>query len=158
MLGPELRAWIGDAAIQTPRMNSRLRERVRILRPAQIDAEDVVAGAAIAVAASGGPQPAPSLVYAAFAAGAVPVAAQIDAYGELVDDEDGERGLVFPAGDSLTLGIMAPTPIETVIRGPVTDCWWGMSSASMRARSASARRWAASTGMAGRMTANSSPP
>jgi predicted metal-dependent phosphoesterase TrpH/glycosyltransferase involved in cell wall biosynthesis len=95
--------WIGDAAIQTPRLNSRLRERVRILRPAQIDAEDVVAGAAIAVAASGGPQPAPSLVHAAFAAGAVPVAAQIDAYEELVDDEDGERGLVFPAGDSLTL-------------------------------------------------------
>ena len=82
--------WIGDAAIQTPRMNRRLRERVRILRPAQIDAEDVVAGAAIAVAASGGPQPAPSLLYAAFAAGAVPVAAQIDAYEELVDDEDGE--------------------------------------------------------------------
>lgn len=95
--------WIEDAAVAAPRLSSRLRERVRILRPAQIEAEDTIAGADVVVAASGGPRPAPSLIYAAFAAGAVPVVSQIDPYVELVDSEGGERGLAFPAGDALTL-------------------------------------------------------
>jgi len=95
--------WIEDPSVQTPRLNSRLRERVRILRPEHIEAEDVIAGADVVVAASGGPQPTPSAIYAAFAAGAVPVASQIDVYEDLLDAEDGERGLVFPAGDSQTL-------------------------------------------------------
>ena len=95
--------WIEDASIQTPRLNSRLRERVRILRPADVAAEDLIAGADVLCAASGGPQPAPSLILAAFAAGAAPVAAQIEPYEELLDTEAGEMGLVFPAGDALTL-------------------------------------------------------
>jgi predicted metal-dependent phosphoesterase TrpH/glycosyltransferase involved in cell wall biosynthesis len=95
--------WIEDPSVQSPRLNSRLSERVRILRPGQIAAEDVIAGAEVFVAASGGPQPAPSMIYAAFAAGAVPVASQIDVYEELLDPDEGERGLVFPCGDSLTL-------------------------------------------------------
>jgi predicted metal-dependent phosphoesterase TrpH/glycosyltransferase involved in cell wall biosynthesis len=98
----EADVWIADASIQTPRLNRRLRERVRILRPTEIDAADVLAGADVVVAASGGPQPAPSLVYSAFAAGAVPVASQIAPYEELVDDGV-ERGVVFPVGDALTL-------------------------------------------------------
>jgi predicted metal-dependent phosphoesterase TrpH/glycosyltransferase involved in cell wall biosynthesis len=99
----EADVWIEDPAVQTPRLNRALRERVRILRPADMDATGVVAGAAIVCAASGGPQPAPSLILAAFAAGAAPVASQIDPYQELVDNEAGELGLVFPAGDALTL-------------------------------------------------------
>ena len=95
--------WIEDPSVPSPRLNSRLSERVRILRPDQIAAEDVFAGAEVVVAASGGPQPAPSMIYAAFAAGAVPVASQIDVYEELLDPDDGERGLIFPCGDSLTL-------------------------------------------------------
>ena len=110
----EADVWIEDASIQTPRLNSRLRERVRILRPAQIAAADVIAGSDLLVAASGGPQPAPSLIYGAFAAGAVPVVAQIDSYEELVDNDAGERGLVFPAGDSLTLA----GQLERLIRDP----------------------------------------
>jgi predicted metal-dependent phosphoesterase TrpH/glycosyltransferase involved in cell wall biosynthesis len=106
--------WIEDASVQTPRLNSHLRERVRILRPAEIEAEDVIAGADVLVAASGGPQPAPSTIYAAFAAGAVPVASQIDVYEELVDTEEGERGLVFPAGDSQTLA----GQVERLLRDP----------------------------------------
>jgi len=114
----EADVWIEDASIQTPRLNSRLRERVRILRPLQIEAEDVIAGADIVVAASGGPQPAPSLIYGAFAAGAVPVVAQIDPYEDLVDGGGGELGLVFPAGDSLTLA----GQIERLIRDvPLRD-------------------------------------
>ncbi len=99
----EADVWIEDASIQTPRLNSRLRERVRILRPAEVTAEDLIAGADVVCAASGGPQPAPSLILSAFAAGAVPVAAQIEPYEELLDTDAGERGLVFPAGDALTL-------------------------------------------------------
>jgi predicted metal-dependent phosphoesterase TrpH len=99
----EADVWIEDSSIQTPRLNSRLRERVRILRPEEASAEELIAGADIVCAASGGPQPAPSLVLAAFAAGAAPVVAQIEPYEELVDNDAGELGLVFPAGDALTL-------------------------------------------------------
>jgi predicted metal-dependent phosphoesterase TrpH len=99
----EADVWIEDSSVQTPRLNSRLRERVRILRPEEASAEELIAGADIVCAASGGPQPAPSLVLAAFAAGAAPVVAQIEPYEELVDNDAGELGLVFPAGDALTL-------------------------------------------------------
>jgi predicted metal-dependent phosphoesterase TrpH len=99
----EADVWIEDCSVQTPRLNSRLRERVRILRPEEASAEELSAGADIVCAASGGPQPAPSLVLAAFAAGAAPVVAQIEPYEELVDNDAGELGLVFPAGDALTL-------------------------------------------------------
>ncbi|MEZ5073905.1 MAG: PHP domain-containing protein [Solirubrobacterales bacterium] len=98
----EADVWIGDASIQTPRLNRRLRDRVRFLRPPGTSAADVLAAADVVVAASGGPQPAPSLIYSAFAAGAVPVVAQIPPYEELVED-GAERGLAFPAGDALTL-------------------------------------------------------
>ncbi len=106
--------WIEDSSIQTPRLNSRLRERVRVLRPRQTTAEDLIAGADIVCAASAGPQPAPSLILAAFAAGAAPVAARIDPYEELVDNDAGELGLVFPAGDPLTLA----GQIERLVRDP----------------------------------------
>ncbi len=99
----EADVWIEDSSIQTPRLNSRLRDRVRVLRPAEATAEDLIAGADIVCATSGGPQPAPSLILAAFAAGAAPVAAQIEPYEELVDTDAGELGLVFPPGDPLTL-------------------------------------------------------
>ncbi len=110
----EADVWIEDSSIQAPRLNSRLRERVRILRPGEIEAEDVIARSDVVVAASGGPQPAPSLIFGAFAAGAVPVVAQIDPYEELVDDGAGEAGLVFPPGDSLTLA----GQLERLIRDP----------------------------------------
>jgi predicted metal-dependent phosphoesterase TrpH len=105
---PLPRPWYGvvcfaHRSTPTPRLNSRLRERVRILRPEEASAEELIAGADIVCAASGGPQPAPSLVLAAFAAGAAPVVAQIEPYEELVDNDAGELGLVFPAGDALTL-------------------------------------------------------
>ncbi len=99
----EVDLWIEDASIQTPRLNSRLRERVRVLRPADVSAEELIAGADIVCATSGGPQPAPSLIMAAFAAAAAPVASQIEPYEEFLDTEGGELGLLFPAGDALTL-------------------------------------------------------
>ncbi len=95
--------WIGDSSIATPRLNSLLRERVRILRPADADPEAVLGAADIVCACSGGAEPAPSLVLSAFAAGAVPVAAQIDPYMDLLGEEADGPGLVFPVADSLTL-------------------------------------------------------
>ena len=94
--------WIEDPSVATPRLNRKLRERVRVLRPADVEPEELIAGADIVCAASGGPRPAPSLIRGAFAAGAVPVAAQIAPYEELIS-EDGKCGYVFPPGDSITL-------------------------------------------------------
>ena len=63
--------------------------------------EAVIAAADIVCAASGGPRVAPGLIRKALATGAVPVASQIDLYAELT--RDGELGLMFPPGDSITL-------------------------------------------------------
>ena len=61
------------------------------------------ARAQIAVAASAGTAPAPQMVLRALAGGAVPVAARLPQYEEVL--RDGELGLLFePHGDALTLG------------------------------------------------------
>ena len=99
----EADVWIEDPTVATPRLNRALRERVRVLRPADAGPDELIGAANVVCLASGGPRPAPSLIRAAFAAGAVPVAAQIDAYAELVDSGGGERGLTFPQGDAVTL-------------------------------------------------------
>jgi predicted metal-dependent phosphoesterase TrpH/glycosyltransferase involved in cell wall biosynthesis len=99
----EADVWIEDDSVATPRLNRALRERVRILRPSDVSCEELLAAADIVCAASGGPRPAPSLIRAAFAAGAVPVAAGIPPYQELLADGGPERGFVFPQGDAETL-------------------------------------------------------
>jgi predicted metal-dependent phosphoesterase TrpH/glycosyltransferase involved in cell wall biosynthesis len=98
------REW--EAAVWTPsamevRLARRLRDRVRVLGPRQAAPEELIAGADIACAASGGPRAAPGLVRKALAAGTVPVASDLALYRELIGD--GERGLLFPPGDALTL-------------------------------------------------------
>jgi predicted metal-dependent phosphoesterase TrpH len=109
--------WIEDDAIATPRLNRALRERVRVLRPEDVACEEVIARADVVCAASGGPQPAPSLIRCAFAAGAVPVAAQIPPYVDLIDSDGGaEVGFGFPQGDALTLAAQ----VERLLRDPET--------------------------------------
>ena len=61
----------------------------------------MIAASDVVCLASGGPRPAPSLIQHAFSARAIPVAARIDAYAELVGEE--ETGLMFPPGDVITL-------------------------------------------------------
>ena len=95
-----------EAAVWTPgatevRLARRLRDRVHVLGPRQAAPEELIAGADVLVAASGGPRTAPGLVRKALASGTVPVASQLALYRELVGD--GERGLLFPAGDAFTL-------------------------------------------------------
>jgi predicted metal-dependent phosphoesterase TrpH/glycosyltransferase involved in cell wall biosynthesis len=97
-------AW--EAAVWTPSANEvrlarRMRERVRVLGPRQAAPDELIAGADIVCAASGGPRVAPGLVRKALASGTVPVASLLPLYQELIGD--GERGLLFPVGDAVTL-------------------------------------------------------
>ncbi|MDX6665781.1 MAG: hypothetical protein QOG68_1987, partial [Solirubrobacteraceae bacterium] len=78
-------------------LRAELRERITF---AESGADEALAAADIVVAASEGAAPAPGLVVRALAAGAVPLAARLPAYEELVDDG---RGLLFAPGDSQVL-------------------------------------------------------
>ena len=89
--------------------------------PREASPEELIAGADVVCAASGGPRPAPGLVRKALASGTVPVASQLPLYEELAGD--GERGLLFPPGDAITLAgqlerlIAEPRPAQGAARG-----------------------------------------
>jgi predicted metal-dependent phosphoesterase TrpH/glycosyltransferase involved in cell wall biosynthesis len=95
----EVAIWVGDAT--EVRVAQRLRERVRVVRGSESSPEALIAAADIVCAASGGPRVAPELLRMALASGAVPVAPQIALYEELLGD--GDRGMLFPPGDAITL-------------------------------------------------------
>jgi predicted metal-dependent phosphoesterase TrpH/glycosyltransferase involved in cell wall biosynthesis len=97
-------AW--EAAVWLPdrdeiRIGRRLRGRVHVVRSPQTSPERLLAGADVACVASGGPRVAAGLVRKALASGTVPVASRLALYQELIGD--GERGLLFPPGDAVTL-------------------------------------------------------
>jgi predicted metal-dependent phosphoesterase TrpH/glycosyltransferase involved in cell wall biosynthesis len=77
------------------------RDRVHVVRPGAASPEQLVAAADIVCLTSGGSNPAPWLVRTALASGTVPVCSHIGIYDELAGD--GERGLMFGAGDVITL-------------------------------------------------------
>ena len=95
--------WLRDPAtapaVSLPR---RLRDRVELAGPANGSEAQHLARAQIAVAASAGTAPAPQMVLRALAGGAVPVAARLPQYEEVL--RDGELGLLFEPRDALTLG------------------------------------------------------
>jgi predicted metal-dependent phosphoesterase TrpH/glycosyltransferase involved in cell wall biosynthesis len=93
--------WFDGPTDPLARVSRRLRERLRVVRPRDGEPVEFLAGADIACLASGGVRAAPGLVRKAFAAGAVPVVSDLELYRELVGE--GERGLLFPLGDVLTL-------------------------------------------------------
>jgi glycosyltransferase involved in cell wall biosynthesis len=93
--------WFDGQGDPLARVSRRLRERLQLVRPADGTPPEFAAGADIACLASGGVRPAPGVAREAFAAGAVPVLSDLALYRELVGD--GERGLLFPVGDALTL-------------------------------------------------------
>jgi predicted metal-dependent phosphoesterase TrpH/glycosyltransferase involved in cell wall biosynthesis len=95
----EAAVWLPDRG--EVRIGRRLRERVHVVGPSQASPEALVAGADVACAASGGPRIAAGLVSKALASETVPVASRLPAYQELIGD--GERGLLFPPGDAVTL-------------------------------------------------------
>ena len=82
-------------------LSARLRERVRLVGPADATPEEVIASADVLCLASGGPHTAPGLVRQALASGTVPVVSHLPVYEELI--ADGELGLLFPRGDAITL-------------------------------------------------------
>ena len=93
--------WFDGPTDPIARVSKRLRERLRVVRPRDGEPAEFLAGADVAVLASGGVRAAPGVVRKAFAAGAVPVVSDLQLYRELVGE--GERGLLFPLGDVLTL-------------------------------------------------------
>jgi glycosyltransferase involved in cell wall biosynthesis len=93
--------WFDGPTDPLARVSRRLRERLRVVRPREGEPAEFLAGADVACLASGGVRAAPGLVRKALAAGAVPVSSDLELYRELVGE--GERGLLFPVGDALTL-------------------------------------------------------
>jgi predicted metal-dependent phosphoesterase TrpH len=97
----EAAIWLEAGDDPPLRISRRLRDRISITGPRELAADELIGGADIVCLASGGPRPAPRIVRQALASGTVPVVSYIDAYAEAVGD--GERGLLFPAGDPITL-------------------------------------------------------
>jgi predicted metal-dependent phosphoesterase TrpH len=95
-----------EVAVRVPdstevRIAQRLRDRVTVVRAAQASPEALIAAADVVCLASGGSRAAPGLIRQGLACGAIPVASHIALYKELL--ADGERGLLFPPGDTITL-------------------------------------------------------
>ena len=82
-------------------LRSRTRDRVDVVTGEETTEAAVLAKADIVVAASVGQAPAPGLLVRALGAGAVPLAARLPAYEEIL--RDGELGLLFEPGDAETL-------------------------------------------------------
>ncbi len=98
--------WEATIQTQSPsetplRIAKALRERIELVGPTAGSAEELVADADVLCAASGGPAPAPQLVRAALAGGAVPVVSRLPVYQELLGD--GELGMMFVPGDAETM-------------------------------------------------------
>ncbi len=112
-------------AAPTGALRSRLRDRLTLLSADDTDESAVLANADVAVAASVGQAPAPGLLVRALGAGAVPIAARLPAYEEVLGD--GELGLLFEPGD---VDVLAGQ-LERVARDPaIAD--------ALRARAAAA--------------------
>ncbi|UJA18870.1 glycosyltransferase [Thermoleophilia bacterium SCSIO 60948] len=96
-----------EAAIWQPtrrelRISKRLAGRVRECADNDhATAEGLIAAADVVICASGGPKPAPWIIRQALASGTIPVVSAIPLYTELT--ANGDRGLLFPPGDPLTL-------------------------------------------------------
>ena len=104
--------WFDGPTDPLARVSRRLREHLRVVRPRDGEPAEFLAGADIACLTSGGVRAAPGLLRKAFAAGAVPVTSDLELYRELVGE--GERGLLFPLGDVLTL----TAQLERLCRDP----------------------------------------
>jgi hypothetical protein len=97
----EAAIWIERGDDPPLRLARRLRERVTITGAEEVEAEELIAAADIVCLASGGPRPTPGVARQALASGTVPVVSHIAPYAEVVGD--GTQGLLFPAGDAITL-------------------------------------------------------
>jgi predicted metal-dependent phosphoesterase TrpH/glycosyltransferase involved in cell wall biosynthesis len=99
-------------AAPTGALRSRVRDRLTLLSADDASEGAVLAQADVVVAATLGAIPAPGLLVRALGAGAVPVAARLPAYEEVLGD--GELGLLFEPGD---VDVLAGQ-LERVVREP----------------------------------------
>jgi hypothetical protein len=104
-LPPEL-DWTASIFSEEPgeveiRVSSSIRDRIKVIGPGQASLAELLSRSHVFCAASNGPRQVASAVRQALASGAVPVTSTIPRYVELVGD--GQRGLLFPAGDPVTL-------------------------------------------------------
>ena len=83
------------------RIAREVRDRIKVIGPEQASLADLLSHSDVFVAASNGPRTDQAAVRQAIASGAIPVTTTISRYVELVGD--GQRGLLFPAGDPVTL-------------------------------------------------------
>jgi predicted metal-dependent phosphoesterase TrpH/glycosyltransferase involved in cell wall biosynthesis len=90
-----------DTPVVPPGLSNRMRERTSFVAAAALPAADLLATADIAVAASAGTAASPGYVARIVASGAAPLASDIEAYKEALDD--GELGLMFEAGNAAAL-------------------------------------------------------
>jgi predicted metal-dependent phosphoesterase TrpH/glycosyltransferase involved in cell wall biosynthesis len=101
-----------SGAAPTGALRSRLRDRLTLLSAVDTSESEVLASADVAIAASIGQAPSPGLLTRAIGAGAVPVAARLPAYEEVLGD--GDLGLLFEPGDVDVL----TGQLERLIRDP----------------------------------------
>ena len=127
--------WLGPGH-EAPRLSRRLRERVEFTGTDEGEIAELAAAHDVVCAASGGSAPAPRVIRAALAGGAVPVVSRLPIYTELV--ADGRLGPLFPAGDAETMaGQIARIGTSPTMRASFRD----------RARQiSSARSWEEVTG------------
>jgi predicted metal-dependent phosphoesterase TrpH/glycosyltransferase involved in cell wall biosynthesis len=92
----EATVYVPSGAAPVSAGGSRLRDHVTVLDAEQSSEAEVLAAADVVVGASTGQAPAPGLLVRALGAGAVPVAARLDAYEEIVEG----CGLLFDPGDA----------------------------------------------------------
>jgi glycosyltransferase involved in cell wall biosynthesis len=112
-LGWEATVWLRDPdAAPVLALPRRLRDRVRLVGPAQGSEAQHLAAADIAVAASSGAARMPQVILRALAGGAVPVVSRLPEYEEVV--REGELGLLFEPRDAETLAAQ----LERLLRDP----------------------------------------
>ena len=120
---PDWRATVfAPVGARPSALRSRLRDHVELVTAADTTEAAVLAGADVVVAASFGQAPAPGLLVRALGAGAVPVAARLPAYEEIL--RDGALGMLFEPGDALTLAaqltrLLTDAPLRERLAGAV---------------------------------------
>jgi predicted metal-dependent phosphoesterase TrpH/glycosyltransferase involved in cell wall biosynthesis len=121
--GPAWRATVfAPVGARTSALRSRVRNHVDVVTAEDASEADVLASADVVVAASVGQAPAPGLLVRALGAGAVPVAARLPAYEEVL--RDGDLGLLFEPGDAETLAaqltrLLTDAPLRESLSGAV---------------------------------------
>jgi glycosyltransferase involved in cell wall biosynthesis len=93
--------WSSRPLAAPATLGRALRERVRFTGTPEMTEAEALAGGDVVVLASDGLRPLPGILVQAVAAGAVPVAARLPAYEELLSE--GKYGLEFEPGDTQTL-------------------------------------------------------